>query len=177
MLPLLSFPDCYMPVALHFKETGSKRHRAKLAPAFWGRHEDQSTFKVLRRFSGVWEAHSSLAVLMGPCQGQCPARYRPQLGRCSSHCVGCQPCRLCCWPAMSSPASDGGTPSARPLYYHGNTQASLEGQSLFVVTQSPFEVRPPAVVREPLRDKGGPQCSLPGYKAKEMRWGSLMVRV
>lgn len=48
------------------------------------------------------------------------------------------------------------TPSARPLYYHGNTQASLEGQSLFVVTQSPFEVCPPAVVREPLRDKGGP---------------------
>jgi hypothetical protein len=69
-----------------------------------------------------------------------------------------------------------GPPSARPLYYHGNTLASLEGQSLFVVTQSPFEVRPPAVVREPLRDKGGPQFSLPEYKAKEMRWEILVVR-
>lgn len=77
---------------------------------------------------------------------------------------------------MSSPTSDGGTPSARPLHYHGNTQASLEGQSVFVMTQSPFEVRPPAVVREPLRDKGGPQSSLPGYKAKEMRWESLVGR-
>lgn len=72
------------------------------------------------------------------------------------------------FPPAPPPASDGGTPSARLLHYHGNTQASLEGQNFFVVTQSPFEVRPPAVDREHLKDKGGPQSRLPGYKAKEM---------
>lgn len=28
-------------------------------------------------------------------------KIQASAGRCNSHCVGCQPCRLCCWPAMS----------------------------------------------------------------------------